>query len=117
MSIPHNDDQLLIETSSPKNTFAPIVPPRMQNTNSVEALKPSVGTKLEGLLLNSDSDSDFDPRADEQEMQIGGKISNDLFGFEPSNSSSQQAFNSGSFIASHSSPPPLCKQHMQKKIS
>ncbi|KAF9410025.1 hypothetical protein HW555_010776 [Spodoptera exigua] len=28
---------------------------------------PSVGTKLEGLLLNSDSDSDFDPRAFESE--------------------------------------------------
>lgn len=104
---------MLIETS-PKNTFAPIVPPRNQIIS--EALKPSVGTKLEGLLLNSDSDSDFDPRADEQEMHNGSKISNDLFGFEPSKTSDQQLFNSGSFtdgttnnFTNHSSPPPLCK--------
>lgn len=113
VSIPTNDDQMLIETS-PKNTFAPIVPPRNQIIS--EALKPSVGTKLEGLLLNSDSDSDFDPRADEQEMHNGSKISNDLFGFEPSKTSAQQLFNSGSFtdgttnnFTNHSSPPPLCK--------
>lgn len=111
-----NDDQLLIETSSPKNTFAPIVPPRNGITNTIESMKPSVGTKLEGLLLNSDSDSDFDPRADEQEMHNGSKISNDLFGFEPKNSSGQQMFNSGSFtdgttnnFTNHSSPPPLCE--------
>lgn len=104
---------MLIGTS-PKNTFAPIVPPRNQIIS--EALKPSVGTKLEGLLLNSDSDSDFDPRADEQEMHNGSKISNDLFGFEPSKTSGQQLFNSGSFIdgttsnyTNQSSPPPLCK--------
>jgi len=92
---------------SPKNSFAPIVPPRNTIT------KPSVGTKLEGLLLNSDSDSDFDPRADEPEIVSGGnKMSNDLFGFEPSKTS----FNSGSFIdgttnnfTNHSSPPPLRK--------
>jgi PTB domain-containing engulfment adapter protein 1 len=108
---------MLIETSSPKNTFAPIVPPRNQITSTIEALKPSVGTKLEGLLLNSDSDSDFDPRADEQEMTNGSKISNDLFGFEPSKTSGQQLFNSGSFTdgttnnftSNHSSPPPLCE--------
>lgn len=107
---------MLIETSSPKNTFAPIVPPRNQITSTIEALKPSVGTKLEGLLLNSDSDSDFDPRADEQEMNNGSKMSNDLFGFEPSKTSGQQLFNSGSFtdgttnnFTNHSSPPPLCE--------
>uniref|UniRef100_A0A182Y7Z5 PID domain-containing protein n=1 Tax=Anopheles stephensi TaxID=30069 RepID=A0A182Y7Z5_ANOST len=88
VSLPNNDDQLLIETS-PKH-FAPIVPPRnIQNqiNNTLEALKPSVGTKLEGLLLNSDSDSDFDPRAPDTDTSIstggGNKISNDLFGFEP----------------------------------
>ncbi|XP_050074192.1 PTB domain-containing adapter protein ced-6 isoform X1 [Anopheles maculipalpis] len=88
VSLPNNDDQLLIETS-PKH-FAPIVPPRnIQNqiNNTIEALKPSVGTKLEGLLLNSDSDSDFDPRAPDTDTSIstggGNKISNDLFGFEP----------------------------------
>ncbi|XP_058054645.1 PTB domain-containing adapter protein ced-6-like isoform X1 [Anopheles bellator] len=95
VSLPNNDDQLLIETS-PKH-FAPIVPPRnIQNqiNSTLEAFKPSVGTKLEGLLLNSDSDSDFDPRAPDNDdgsmtastagtMGGGNKISNDLFGFEP----------------------------------
>jgi PTB domain-containing engulfment adapter protein 1 len=107
----------LIETSSPKNTFAPIVPPRNQISSTIESMKPSVGTKLEGLLLNSDSDSDFDPRADEQEMNNSNKLSNDLFGFEPSKTSGQQLFNSGSFMdgttnnftSNHSSPPPLCE--------
>lgn len=115
MSAHNNDEQLLIETSAPNNTFAPIVPPRIQNT--IKELKPSVGTKLEGLLLNSDSDSDFDPRADEHEMPIGNKSSNDLFGFEPSKASNQQGFSSPSFLdsptskfGSHASPPPLCKQ-------
>lgn len=80
----------MIETS-PKH-FAPTVPPRnLQNqiNSTFEALKPSVGTKLEGLLLNSDSDSDFDPRACESETTNGNgnKITNDLFGFEPSNNS------------------------------
>lgn len=99
VSHPSNDDQLLIE-ASPKH-FAPIVPPRnIQNqlNNTLDALKPSVGTKLEGLLLNSDSDSDFDPRADENESNRstgnGNNISNDLFGFEPPKSSmGQQLFN------------------------
>lgn len=96
VSLPNNDDQLLIETS-PKH-FAPIVPPRnIQNqiNSTLEAFKPSVGTKMEGLLLNSDSDSDFDPRAPENDSpSIGGnKISNDLFGFEPPKQSlGQQLF-------------------------
>lgn len=98
VSLPNNDDQLLIETS-PKH-FAPIVPPRnIQNqiNSTLEAFKPSVGTKMEGLLLNSDSDSDFDPRApDNDSPSIGGnKISNDLFGFEPPKQSlGQQLFTS-----------------------
>lgn len=96
----HNkDNQLLIETSVPSSYAAPKVPPRnqLQNqiNNTLDALKPSVGTKLEGLLLNSDSDSDFDPRAEEESdnssttngggSSIGGqsKLINDLFGFEP----------------------------------
>lgn len=120
IDVSQNDDQLLIETS-PKNTFAPIVPPRNQITNPMEGLKPSIGTKLEGLnLLNSDSDSDFDPRADENEMMTNGnsKASNDMFGFEPTkNLSGHNMFNSGSFtdgttkaFTHHpSSPPPLCK--------
>ncbi|XP_055623078.1 PTB domain-containing adapter protein ced-6 [Toxorhynchites rutilus septentrionalis] len=96
VSLPNNDDQLLIETS-PKH-FAPMVPPRnIQNqiSSTIEAFKPSSGTKSEGLLLNSDSDSDFDPRApDNDSPSIGGnKISNDLFGFEPpKQSASQQLF-------------------------
>lgn len=86
-------------------------------SSTIEALKPSVGTKLEGLLFNSDSDSDFDPRADEPEMNNGSKKSNDLFGFEPTNTAGQQLFNSGSFTdgttnnftSNHASPPPLCE--------
>lgn len=118
IDVSQNDDQLLIGTS-PKNTFAPIVPPRNQITNPMDALKPSIGTKLEGLnLLNSDSDSDFDPRAEENEMTNGNKASNDIFGFEPTkNHGGHQMFNSGHFtdgttkaFTNHPvSPPPLCK--------
>lgn len=79
VSSPNNDDQLLIETSPSDKHFAPIVPPR----NLLDALKPSVGTKLEGLLLNSDSDSDFDPRADENDTVPSDKTSDSFFGFEP----------------------------------
>lgn len=129
VSSPNNDDQLLIE-ASPKH-FAPIVPPRnLQNqiNNTLEALKPSVGTKLEGLLLNSDSDSDFDPRADESETNSsstttsingnGNKISNDFFGFEPPKTMGQHLFTNpinhtngvnGTQNGHQVSPPPLCK--------
>lgn len=77
---------MLIETSD--KHFAPIVPPRniqSQISSTLDALKPSVGTKLEGLLLNSDSDSDFDPRADENDTIQNEKHSSDssFFGFEP----------------------------------
>lgn len=105
VSLPNNDDQLLIETS-PKH-FAPIVPPRnIQNqiNSTLEAFKPSVGTKMEGLLLNSDSDSDFDPRApDNDSPSIGGnKISNDLFGFEPPKQSlGQQLFTTSNAAANN----------------
>lgn len=85
VSSPNNDDQLLIETSD--KHFAPIVPPRnlqSQISSTLDALKPSVGTKLEGLLLNSDSDSDFDPRADENDIFGSEKNSSEsFFGFEP----------------------------------
>lgn len=91
-----------------------------QINNTIDALKPSVGTKLEGLLLNSDSDSDFDPRADENEMMNSNKITNDLFGFEPPKSMGQQLFSAGSltngslngssgFQGPPISPPPLCE--------
>lgn len=118
VSAPNNEEQLLIETS-PKH-FAPIVPPRnLQNplSSTIDALKPSVGTKLEGLLLNSDSDSDFDPRAEESETS-GNKISNDLFGFEPPKQSAGQQLFTNSLLANGTSmsgslmptsPPPLCK--------
>lgn len=125
-STPNNDDQLLIETA-PKQHFAPVIPPRnFQNqiNNTLEALKPSVGTKLEGLLLNSDSDSDFDPRASESESN-GNKITNDLFGFEPPKTMGQQLFNNGNATngvnhllitnGTTSSPPPLCKKNFNQK--
>lgn len=133
----NGDDQLLIETS-PK-LFAPLVPPRNQLQNQInstlDAFKPSVGTKLEGLLLHSDSDSDFDPRADESDTSSshtngGGKLSNDLFGFEPPKTLGQQLFtvpavnsnglvngtNNGAMMNGNgngngyaANPPPLCK--------
>ncbi|XP_059058847.1 PTB domain-containing adapter protein ced-6 isoform X2 [Achroia grisella] len=62
-----NDNNLLLSTPPPthngKNNF---------NTGKLlgdlsSSKNPVVGTKLEGLLLNSDSDSDFDPRAYESE--------------------------------------------------
>lgn len=103
----NGDNQLLIETAS-KQQFGPIVPPRNQIQNQInstlDAFKPSVGTKLEGLLLHSDSDSDFDPRADESDASSsitngngggsgdGSKLINDLFGFEPSKTMGQQLF-------------------------
>ncbi|XP_058465919.1 PTB domain-containing adapter protein ced-6 isoform X2 [Malaya genurostris] len=133
VSLPNNDDQLLIETS-PKH-FAPLVPPRnIQNqiNSTLEAFKPSVGTKMEGLLLNSDSDSDFDPRApDNDSPSIGGnKISNDLFGFEPpkqsigqqlftsSSSSNHNSFTNGNNgsngCGAPTSPPPILAPPPQK---
>lgn len=81
------------------------IPLCQQINSTLEAFKPSVGTKMEGLLLNSDSDSDFDPRAPDNDspsqMGLGGsngnKISNDLFGFEPPKQSiGQQLFSSSS---------------------
>jgi PTB domain-containing engulfment adapter protein 1 len=101
-----------------------------QLNSTFDALKPSIGTKLEGLLLNSDSDSDFDPRAEESEITNGHKITNDLFGFEPQKTLGQQLFvNNNNSINNNllmsnggsqptmaplingppTSPPPLCK--------
>lgn len=47
---------------------APPVPPRIFDSNPA----PSVGTKLEGLLLNEfdQEDNDFDPRSFEQTNEI-----------------------------------------------
>lgn len=137
VSLPNNDDQLLIETSD--KHFAPIIPPRnLQNQISLtfDALKPSVGTKLEGLLLNSDSDSDFDPRAEENDSVSNEKQSADssFFGFEPPKTTlGQQLFavnsvntnginvplthtlsngimNGNGLNGNANSSPPLCKQ-------
>lgn len=121
ISSSNNDDQLLIETS-PKQ-FAPMIPPRnLQNqiNSKFDALKPSVGTKLEGLLLNSDSDSDFDPRAEESDSTTtnGSKIVDDLFGFEPPKAVGHQLFSvtsnrqmtngtNGLSNGYQNSPPPL----------
>lgn len=46
---------------------------------------------MDELLLNSDSDSDFDPRAEEV-LDGKNESSNDLFGFEPPKSYGHQLF-------------------------
>ncbi|XP_075165161.1 PTB domain-containing adapter protein ced-6 [Haematobia irritans] len=98
----HDDKTLLIDTNSNSSNslksslFLPAVPPR--NNMSTKAMNNTNTQKMEELLLNSDSDSDFDPRADESTTDgnstgSGGKnLTNDLFGFEPSNSFGQQLF-------------------------
>lgn len=63
-----NDNNLLLSTP-----LAPHAPLPIHNGKTGKFLgdmtskNPVVGTKLEGLLLNSDSDSDFDPRAFESD--------------------------------------------------
>lgn len=92
----------------------------------MDAFKPSVGTKLEGLLLNSDSDSDFDPRADESDTSSttnggtnGNNISNDLFGFEPPQQQQktlgQQLFNNN--IDSLITPTSAVNHHLTNGIT
>ncbi|XP_017866279.1 PREDICTED: PTB domain-containing adapter protein ced-6 [Drosophila arizonae] len=104
-----DEDKLLIDTnsmtassthSSSPNSFLPIVPPRSNLSSQMSSSSSGGGgksnsQKMDELLLNSDSDSDFDPRADEiQDNLSNGRnaISNDLFGFEPSKSFGQQLF-------------------------
>ncbi|EDW57144.1 PTB domain-containing adapter protein ced-6 [Drosophila virilis] len=102
-----DEDKLLIDTNSTTasthsaspNSFLPIVPPRSnlssQMSSSSSCGGGGGGKKMDELLLNSDSDSDFDPRADEiQDNLSNGRnaISNDLFGFEPAKSFGQQLF-------------------------
>ncbi|XP_060808706.1 PTB domain-containing adapter protein ced-6 isoform X2 [Amyelois transitella] len=59
-----NDENLLLSTPPPTHNGKT----SGKNSNDFPSNKnPVVGTKLEGLLLNSDSDSDFDPRAYESE--------------------------------------------------
>uniref|UniRef100_A0A1I8PM63 PID domain-containing protein n=1 Tax=Stomoxys calcitrans TaxID=35570 RepID=A0A1I8PM63_STOCA len=101
----HDDKTLLIDTNSNSSNslksslFLPAVPPRNNMSMSKSGTNNNGNTqKMEELLLNSDSDSDFDPRADESTTDgnstgSGGKnLTNDLFGFEPSNSFGQQLF-------------------------
>lgn len=98
-----DDDKLLIDTnsttasthSSSPSSFLPIVPPRNNLSSQISIGGKSNSQKMDELLLNSDSDSDFDPRADEiQDNVSNGRnaISNDLFGFEPAKSFGQQLF-------------------------
>lgn len=97
-----DDDKLLIDTNSTTasthsaspSSFLPIVPPRNNLSSQISIGGKSNSQKMDELLLNSDSDSDFDPRADETQ-EIGGTgrsaISN-MFGFEPANSFGQHLF-------------------------
>uniref|UniRef100_D3TPR4 Adaptor protein CED-6 n=1 Tax=Glossina morsitans morsitans TaxID=37546 RepID=D3TPR4_GLOMM len=108
-----NDSKMLIDSNSShltstcstipsktSSTFLPIVPPRANLPSQITTKSNS--QKMEELLLNSDSDSDFDPRAEESNTDghsttsSGGggskNMSNDLFGFEPSKSFGQQLF-------------------------
>ncbi|KAH8321761.1 hypothetical protein KR067_000012, partial [Drosophila pandora] len=98
-----DDDKLLIDTnsttasthSSSPSSFLPIVPPRNTLSSQISIGGKSNSQKMDELLLNSDSDSDFDPRADEiQDNVSNGRnaITNDLFGFEPAKSFGQQLF-------------------------
>lgn len=57
-------------------------------------------SKNDELLLNSDSDSDFDPRAFESD---DSKTTNDFFGFEPTKTLGQQIFAATNSHHSHSS--------------
>ncbi|CAH0716890.1 unnamed protein product, partial [Brenthis ino] len=61
-----NDNNLLLSTAPTTHNGKPN-PATGKFLGDVSSKNPVVGTKLEGLLLNSDSDSDFDPRAFESE--------------------------------------------------
>ncbi|BFG03959.1 PTB domain-containing adapter protein ced-6 [Drosophila madeirensis] len=100
-----DEDKLLIDTisttasvhSSSPSSFLPIVPPRNNLSSQISISGKSNSQKMDELLLNSDSDSDFDPRAEESTQDSNGSngrnaISNDLFGFEPPKSFGQQLF-------------------------
>lgn len=105
-------------------SYMPAVPPRNNNQITLDAFKPG-GQKMDELLLNSDSDSDFDPRAEENDSSSGSgingnisgnKITNDFFGFEPqqysfssnTNVNRVNGVNGNSSIAPPTIPPPLC---------
>nr|XP_026483759.1 PTB domain-containing adapter protein ced-6 isoform X2 [Vanessa tameamea] len=61
-----NDNNLLLSTPPPTHNGKTNTTGKFLGDLS-SSKNPVVGTKLEGLLLNSDSDSDFDPRAFESE--------------------------------------------------
>ena len=95
----HTSSKMSSNSSSSSTSFLPAVPPR--NSMPTQLLSKTMNNnnqKMEELLLNSDSDSDFDPRAEESNTDgnstgSGGKaVTNDLFGFEPSKSFGQQLF-------------------------
>ncbi|CAK1593394.1 unnamed protein product [Parnassius mnemosyne] len=62
-----NDNNLLLATPPPTHNGKPNLSTGKLLGDLSSNKNPVVGTKLEGLLLNSDSDSDFDPRAFESE--------------------------------------------------
>ncbi|KAJ0170198.1 hypothetical protein K1T71_014126 [Dendrolimus kikuchii] len=62
-----NDNNLLLSTPPPQHNGKPHFGTGKIRGDLTPSKNPSVGTKLEGLLINSDSDSDFDPRAFESE--------------------------------------------------
>lgn len=83
---------LLIETND--DLKCPPVPSRNlsgQFNSPLDVFKSngSSNGKNDELLLNSDSDSDFDPRAFESD---DSKTTNDFFGFEPTKTMGQQIF-------------------------
>ncbi|XP_068621746.1 PTB domain-containing adapter protein ced-6 isoform X2 [Battus philenor] len=61
------DNNLLLSTPPPTHNGKPGLAPGKLLGDLTSSKNPVVGTKLEGLLLNSDSDSDFDPRAFESD--------------------------------------------------
>ncbi|CAH0761813.1 unnamed protein product [Diatraea saccharalis] len=62
-----NDNNLLLSTPPPTHNGKPNFNTGKQPKELSSSKNPVVGPRLEELLLNSDSDSDFDPRAYESE--------------------------------------------------
>lgn len=98
-----DNGNLLIETSD--DLKCPPVPSR-NNLPGLDVFKSNGNggggsnghSKNDELLLNSDSDSDFDPRAFESD---DSKTTNDFFGFEPTKSVGQQIFSATNTGTSH----------------
>lgn len=88
-----DNGNLLIETND--DMKCPPVPSR--NLPGLDVFKSASNGLSNGkndeLLLNSDSDSDFDPRAFESgDDSSSHKMANDFFGFEPNKTLGQQIF-------------------------